>query len=212
MNGFSNTGGTDFNGVAFRPQQANQWEAGIKFDILDHRINSTVSYYHIDVTNTTRDDPNHAGYSIQDGTQLSRGIEAELIANPFSGFNIVAGYSYNDSKYTQSNKTVLGLRPATAGPANLANLWMSYKFVNGKIRGLGLGLGGNYGSASFQTNTTAFAFHIPSYTILDATVFYDQPKYRIGVKVNNITDQKYWSFRLAPQDPTNISADISFRF
>jgi len=212
MNGFSNTGGTDFNGVSFKPQQADQWEGGVKLDVLDHRLSSTISYYHIDVTNTTRDDPNHPGYSIQDGTQLSRGIEAELIANPFSGFNIVAGYSYNDSKYTRSNKTVLGLRPATAGPANLANLWMSYKFVSGKAKGLGLGAGGNYGSASFQTNTTSFAFRIPAYTVLDATVFYDQPKYRIGVKVNNLTNEKYWSFRLAPQDPINVMADITFRF
>jgi iron complex outermembrane receptor protein len=212
MNGFSNTGGTDFNGVSFKPQQANQWEGGMKFDVLNHRINSTISYYHIDVANTTRDDPNHPGYSIQDGTQLSRGVEAEVIANPFTGFNIVAGYSFNDSKYTQSNKTVLGLRPATAGPANLANLWMSYKFVTGKVKGLGLGVGGNYGSASFQTNTATFAFHIPSYTILDATIFYDQPKYRIGVKVNNLTNEKYWSFRLAPQDPINVSADLTFKF
>ena len=212
MNGFSNTGGTDYNGVSFKPQQANQWEGGIKLDVLNHRISSTLSYYHIDVSNTTRDDPDHAGYSLQDGTQLSKGIEAELIANPFSGFNIVAGYSYNDSKYTQSNKTVLGLRPATAGPAHLSNLWMSYKFVSGKAKGLGFGLGGNYGSASFQTNTATFAFHIPSYTVLDATVFYDQPKYRIGVKVNNLTDEKYWSFRLAPQDPINVMADITFRF
>ena len=212
MNGFSNTGGTDFSGSSFKPQQANQWEAGIKLDVWDHRVGSTISYYHIDVANTTRDDPNHPGYSIQDGTQLSRGMEAELIANPFAGFNIVAGYSYNDSKYTQSNKTVLGLRPATAGPAHLANLWASYRLIGGKAKGLGLGIGGNYGSASFQTNTTSLAFTIPSYTVLDATLFYDQPRYRIGIKVDNLTNQKYWSFRLAPQDPTRVTANIAFRF
>jgi iron complex outermembrane receptor protein len=212
MNGFNNTGGSDFNGISFKPQQANQWEAGIKLDAFHHRLSSTISYYNIDVTNTTRDDPDHAGFNIQDGTQLSKGIEAEVIANPFSGFNIVAGYTYNNSKYTLANKDVQDLRPATAGPAHLANLWMSYRLVNGAAKGLGFGVGGNHGSSSYQTNTSSFAFVIPSYTVLDATVYYDRPGYRLGIKVDNITSEKYWSLRLAPQMPTRVSANISFRF
>ncbi|MDO6434890.1 TonB-dependent receptor [Flavitalea sp. BT771] len=211
MNGFSNTGGTDFNGVSFKPQQANQWETGIKLDVFNHRLSSTISYYNIDVSNVTRDDPDHAGYSIQDGTQLSKGIETEIIANPFAGFNLVAGYTYNDSKFTKANKTVQGLRPAAAGPANLLNIWASYHLMNGKAKGLGFGLGANYGSSSFQTNTTTQVFTIPSYTVLDATIFYDQPGYRLGIKVDNLTNEKYWSFRLAPQNPTRISASISLK-
>ncbi|MBS1665300.1 MAG: TonB-dependent receptor, partial [Bacteroidetes bacterium] len=212
MNGFSNIGGTDFSGVSFKPQHANQWEGGVKLDLLGHKVSATFSYYDIRVANVTRDDTAHAGYSIQNGTQLSRGFEGEIIANPFAGFNIVAGYTYNDSKYTQANKSVQGLRPATAGPANLANLWMSYRVVGGKVKGLGFGFGGNYGSSGFQSNTSTFVFTIPSYLVLDATVFYDQPSYRIGVKVDNLTNEKYWSFRLAPQNPTRVSANITFRF
>ena len=211
MNGFSNTGGTDYDGVSFKPQQANQWEAGFKADMFGHRVISTVSYYNIDVKNVTRDDPNHTGYSIQDGTQLSKGIEAEVIANPFAGFNIVAGYTYNDSRYTNANKSVQGLRPASAGPAHLANIWVSYRLLKGTLSGLGFGAGGNYGSASYQTNTSTFVFNIPSYTVFDATVFYDQPGYRIGVKVDNVTNEKYWSFRLAPQNPTRVTASINVR-
>ncbi|WP_153800410.1 TonB-dependent receptor [Foetidibacter luteolus] len=212
MNGFNNIGGTDFNGVPFKPQQANQWEAGMKLDAFEHRLSSTISYYNIDVTNTTRDDLDHPGFNLQDGTQLSKGIEAEVIANPFGGLNIVAGYAYNNSKYTLSNKNVEGLRPATAGPAHLANLWISYRLMGGAAKGLGFGIGGNYGSSSFQTNTTTFAFSIPSYTVLDATVFYDKPTFRIGVKVDNLANEKYWSFRLAPQMPTRVTANITFRF
>jgi iron complex outermembrane receptor protein len=212
MNGFSNAGGTDFNGASFKPQQANQWEGGVKLDLLRHKISATFSYYDIRVKNVTRDDIDHPGYSIQDGTQLSRGFEGEIIANPFAGFNIIAGYTHNDSKYTQANKSVRGLRPATAGPADLANLWMSYRLVGGKTKGLGFGFGGNYGSSSFNTNTATFAFTIPSYTVLDATIFYDQPSYRIGVKVDNLTNEKYWSYRLAPQNPTRVTANITFRF
>jgi iron complex outermembrane receptor protein len=212
MNGFSNTGGMDFYGVSFKPQQAYQWETGVKVDVFNHRLSSTISYYNIDVNNVTRDDPDHAGYSIQDGTQLSKGIEAEVIANPFAGFNLVAGYTYNDSKFTRANKTVQGLRPAAAGPTHLLNIWASYHLMNGLAKGLGCGLGVNYGSKSFQTNTTTQVFIIPSYTVLDATIFYDQPGYRLGIKVDNLTNEKYWSFRLAPQNPTRVSASISLKF
>ncbi|KQB42740.1 TonB-dependent siderophore receptor [Flavobacterium aquidurense] len=210
MNGFSNVSGSDFNGNTFKPNQANQLEGGFKFDL--NKISATLSYYDISVTEITRDDPDHANFSIQDGTQVSKGFEAELIANPISGLNIVAGYTYNDSKYEKSNASVQGLRPTTAGSPRTANLWASYRVVNGTAQGLGFGFGGIYGSEYYQTNTTTFKFSIPSYTVLDASLFYDQPKYRIGLKVDNLTNEKYWSYRLAAQNPTRITANVTFKF
>jgi len=210
MNSFSNASGSDFNGNTFKPNQANQLEGGVKFDL--DKVTATLSYYDIKVTNTTRDDPDHAGFSIQDGTQLSKGFEAEVISNPFPGLNIVAGYTYNDSKYTKANASVQGLRPATAGSPRTANLWLSYRLIKGPAQGLGIGFGGIYGSEYYQTNTTTFKFTIPSYTVLDASVFYDQPRYRIGVKVDNLTNEKYWSFRLAAQNPTRATGNVTFKF
>ncbi|MGN6491269.1 MAG: TonB-dependent receptor domain-containing protein [Agriterribacter sp.] len=212
MNGFNNTGGQDFSGISFKPQQANQWEAGIKADVFNHKLSTTVSYYNIAVTGSVRDDPDHPGFSLQDGTQLSKGIEAEIITNPFEGLNVVAGYAWNKSKYTRSDKSVEGLRPASAGPEHLANFWMSYRFMKNQVKGLGLGFGGNYGSASFQSNTHDFVFNIPSYFVLDATIFYDRPTYRIGLKLDNLANERYWSFRLAPQMPRRLVANITFRF
>lgn len=210
MNSFSNATGSDFDGNTFKPNQANQFEGGVKLDL--NKITATLSYYDIKVTNVTRDDPEHPNFSIQDGTQLSKGFEAEIIANPFPGLNVVAGYTYNESKYTKSNPAILGLRPATAGSPRTANLWASYRFISGPAEGLGIGIGGIYGSEYYQTNTTAFKFSIPSYIVLDASVFYDQPRYRIGVKVDNLTNEKYWSYRLAAQNPTRVTGNITFKF
>lgn len=210
MNGFSNVSGSDFFGNTFKPSEANQAEGGFKFDL--NKISATLSYYDIQVTNITRDDPDHLNYTIQDGTQVSKGFEAELIANPISGLNIVAGYTYNDSKYTRSNASLQGLRPSTSGSPRTANLWASYRIVTGSAQGLGIGFGGIYGSESYQTNTATFKFTIPEYTVLDASLFYDQPKYRLGIKVDNLTNEKYWSYRLAAQNPTRITANITFKF
>ncbi|WP_289057192.1 TonB-dependent receptor [uncultured Flavobacterium sp.] len=210
MNGFNNVGGSDFNGNTFKPNQANQLEGGVKFDF--NKISATFSYYDIKVTNVTRDDPDHVNFQIQDGTQLSKGFEAELIANPIKGLNIVAGYTYNDSEYTKANPSINGLRPTTAGSPTTANLWASYRLTEGAASGLGFGFGGIYGSEYYQTNTTTFKFSIPSYTVLDASVFYDRPKFRLGLKVDNLTNEKYWSYRLAAQNPTRVTGNITFKF
>ena len=210
MNGFSNVSGSDFFGNTFKPNQANQLEGGVKLDYSF--VTATFSYYDISVTNVTRDDPDHVNFSIQDGTQLSKGFEAELIANPAPGLNIVAGFTYNDSKYTRSNENIQGYRPTTAGPPRMANLWISYRLIKGAAKGLGIGFGGIYGSESFQSNTKTFTFTIPSYTVLDASVFYDKPKFRIGLKADNLTSEKYWSYRLAAQNPLKVTGNITFKF
>jgi iron complex outermembrane receptor protein len=202
--------GADFFGNTFKPNQANQVEGGVKVDWS--MVTATFSYYNIEVTNVTRDDPEHPNYALQDGTQHSRGFEAELIANPVTGLNIVAGYVYNDSRYTRANPSVEGLRPTTAGPPRMANLWVSYRFSRGAAQGLGIGFGGIYGSESYQSNTETFTFMIPSYTVLDASVFYDQPRYRLGLKADNLTSEKYWSYRLAAQNPLRVTANVTFKF
>lgn len=210
MNGFNNVSGSDFNGRTFKPNQANQAEGGIKLDLPT--ITATLSYYDIKVTNMVIDDPDHPNFSIQDGTQISKGFEAEVVANPLRGLNIVAGYTYNDSKFTKANANINGLRPTTAGSPTTANIWASYRVTKGQFQGVGIGVGGIYGSRYYQTNTTAFQFSIPSYTVLDASLFYDRPKFRLGLKVDNLTNEKYWSYRLAAQAPTKVTGNITMKF
>ncbi|WP_374465148.1 TonB-dependent receptor domain-containing protein [Chryseobacterium sp.] len=212
MNGFNNVSGTDINGNTFKPEYANQLELGIKADIFNHRLVGTLSYYNIRVDNILRTNPDDINYSIQDGTQVSKGFEAELTANPFDGFNVVAGYAYNDSKFTNANLSVNGLRPALSGPANMFNFWISYRIPEGKLKGLGIGGGGNMGSSSYQTNTQAAKVIIPSYKMFDIGIFYDQAKYRVGLKFDNITNEKAWSVRLTPQAPSRFLGSVSLKF
>lgn len=213
MNGFFNKSGVTADGSAIKPEHANQLEFGLKGDILNHRLVGTVSYYDIKVANILRDDPNNPqNYQIQDGTQISRGVEVDLTANPFAGLNIVAGYAYNDSKLTKAGPTTNGLRPGLSGPPHTYNLWISYRLPEGQLKGLGIGFGGNAGSSSYHTNTTTTKIIIPSYTMLDASIFYDQPKYRIGFKVDNLTNEKAWSVRLTPQAPARFTAGASLKF
>lgn len=215
MNGFKNIGSKlQPNGEVsvFKPQEAAQLEGGIKLDLSD-KINATVSYYQIDVTNSLRNDVTTQGtFVVQDGTQKSKGLEIEIIGRPFSGFNYVASYGYNDNEFTKSAENVMGKR-AAGTPKNVVNLWASYSIVNGKAQGLGLGIGNSYVSDAFIDNTNTFT--LSSYNLLDATLFYNRPKYRIGIKANNILDKQYWvsdGYYARPQKPSNFMINFTYKF
>jgi iron complex outermembrane receptor protein len=222
QNGFTNETGTDYKGQSFRPEKAWQTEAGIKVDLFDQRLTGTVSVYDIRVSNIVRayipsapDSSLPAFPQIQDGTQRSRGVEAEIIANPIAGLNVVAGFSYNDSKYEKTDKDVEGLRPSTAASPYTANWWLSYKIRSGGLKGLGVGFGGNYASDNKIVNSVSQGvFTLPAYTVLGASLFYDYAKFRFTVKVDNLTDQHYWVgyTTVNPQPLRSVKAGIAFKF
>jgi iron complex outermembrane receptor protein len=200
-------------------EQANQFEAGIKLNAYSGRLSATISYYDIQVKNLLRTDPNPIAATkfaqTQDGTQLSRGIEVDVIANPVAGLNVVAGFSYNDSKLTNAPEDVNGRRPSTASSPVLANLWLSYRFQSTTLRGLGFGFGGNYASDNKILNSVSLGeFILPAYTVLNASAFYDQRKFRISAKVDNLTNQQYWIgyTTMNPQKLRNIIGSIAYKF
>lgn len=55
---------------------------------------------------------------------------------------------------------------------------------------------------------------IPGYTLLNSSVFLDRKHYRFGVKLDNITNKKYFLsfYDLEPQMPRNISATLAIKF
>ena len=210
MNGYSNQAGSDINGKAFKPLYANQIEGGAKVDLFKNKLNMTLSYYNIEVENVLRSNPDNAAYNIQDGERESKGFEAELVANLFSGFNIIAGYGYNDSRYTKASDNIEGKRPLGT-PKHMANMWMSYKIVKGNDwRGLGIGFGGNYSSSSYFDDTNTFS--IPDALVLSSSIFFERKDYRLGLKMNNLTDEHYWSYVGSPQNPRQILFNISYLF
>lgn len=218
MNGFENVGSSvqpDGSVRTFKPKQANQIEGGIKTSLFDGKLVGTASYYDIYVTNVTRPDPDQVGFTIQNGDVYSRGVEFDFTVNPIAGLSIIAGYSYNESVNKKTSPSVDGRREISAGPRNLVNGWVSYTIQNGVAKGLGFGFGGNYASENAITNTAETGrFVIPAYTILNATAFYATGAFRFGLKVDNLTDKKYWKgwSTVEPQKLRQVIGNISFHF
>lgn len=203
MNGFQNSAPTiqpDATKLILDPIYAVQYEGGIKAEAFNKKLSVTASYYNIKIDNAIRSDA--GGFTFQDGEQISKGVDFELIANPFAGLNIVAGYAYNDNRVEKVSKAI-------GSPENVANFWTTYTFQN-QLKGLGIGAGANYVDKSYMFEDNVF--YIPSYTTYNATVFYDQPTWRVGVKFNNISNEKYWDFYGNSQAPANFLVNLTLKF
>ena len=214
QNGFTNQNGVDVTGKTFKPEEAFQWEGGLKYNLWDGKITGSVSYYHILVKNIVRGDVNNPLYNIQDGEQRSKGIEVEILTTPFRGWTIVAGYAHNNSKFAKADADVEGRRPQGAGPADALNFWTNYTFTSTMLKGVGAGISANYSGevASINTNTDGELL-VPAYTLLGAHVTYEQPRWKAGLRINNLTDEKYWMgwSNMIPQRPRQLTVTLGLK-
>lgn len=209
MSGFTNIApATQPDGtiLKLKPEYGVQWEGGVKLNTADNKWSATLSYYNIDVKDAVRTDASQ--YTFQDGKQKSKGFDVSVTANPIPGLNLIAGYAFNENKYTVT-ETLVG-KEVVGNPGNVANFWVSYKLQpQSPLSNLGFGFGGNYvDKGYFDSENTII---IPSYLLLNATLFYDQQKWRFGLACNNLANKKYWSYQ-NPQPLRQLILSTSFRF
>lgn len=199
----------------FKPEQANQFEFGVKTNLFKNRLSATLSYYDIKVTDRVITDPSSIFNKIQGGEIESSGIEFDFSANPINGLNIRGGFSHNESETTKSDNTeILNKRPLEAGPENVYNLWADYQIQKGNVKGLGFGFGFNGASERFAINYESTGdFILPSYTVVNASVYYQSQNYRIGLKLNNAFDEEYYKgwTTINPQLPRALFVNFTYR-
>lgn len=221
MNGFKNIApalqSDNVTYKSFKPEHANQYEFGLKTNLYKDIISATVSYYNIDVKDKVMTDPLTYISSLQGGEVNSNGVEISFIANPVKGFNVIAGYSYNDSEVTKDvlDDSYLGYRPEEAGPRALVNLWANYTFVDGTLKGLGIGFGGNHASEfNVLHRKNIGSFKLPDYTIFNTALSYNTSKFNITLKANNLLNEKYFSgwSTVTPQRLRSLTAGLTYKF
>ncbi|QXP67528.1 TonB-dependent receptor [Polaribacter sp. AHE13PA] len=212
----------------FKPTKAIQFEGGIKTNFFKGKLNVGASYYNITVEDFVGSDPNSVLFpeSLILNESQSEGIELEVNTNPLAGLNLRASYSYNDSKITDAYSETTGLqydelqdrRPESAGPDATYNFWADYRLVNSDnkfLQNLGFGAGFNGTSEHITANNAVTGtFTLPSYTVFNSTIYYNTYKIRIGLKVNNITDETYykgWS-TVNAQAPRAFLGTIQYKF
>ena len=227
MNGFKNVAprsiadatGENVRIKAFEPEHANQLEFGIKSNIVSDKVTATVSYYDIRVSNLVTGDPENIYNSLQGGKVQSKGFEVDLTATPVEGLNLIAGFSHNDSEVLEGDKANIwleaGRRPIYAGPTDLFNAWATYTIRKGSWNGFGAGFGGNYVSKlNILDSEVTGTFTVPSYVIMNASLFYNTSSFRVALNINNLSDKAYFTgySTINPQKPRNAVVSLSYKF
>ncbi|WP_157622915.1 TonB-dependent siderophore receptor [Solimonas soli] len=183
----------DVNLKFLPPRRGDQWEAGIKGEHLDGRVNSSLSFYRIEDVNRAlygRDD-DHPDAAVAAGKVRSQGFEAEVGGQLLPNWNLNAGYGYNENKQITAPPGQEDTPLNSFFPRHTFSLWSDYRIAQGVASGLGVGAGVKFRSHIYSTDGVA-TWHEGSYAVYAAQLNYTVAQHwRTSLTVNNLFDKNY---------------------
>jgi iron complex outermembrane recepter protein len=176
-----------------KPESARQYEAGIRFTFLNERVVLNTAVFNVSRDNvaTTIAGPTTAQDLVVFDSQLTNGVEASLQAKITDQWSILANATHQDAVVTAAPQalTTIGNRPQGV-PANMANVWSTYKFSIGGVQGFQVGLGANYRDKTYSDTTNVN--WVPSYVIGNAMIGWENANWGFALNVKNFTNQLYF--------------------
>jgi len=158
------------------------------------------------------------------GEVTSKGLEVDIATKPVYGFQFIAGYSFNETKYTESNTYVVGSK-LRYNPQHTANFNMHYNFSErSALRGFNAGIlvyyvGDRVAGRSTRVqvpNDSYKLMPVPDYAQVDASVGYTYQKLSVRVKVANLLNELSYNVHddnsVNPIAPRLIATTIALRF
>ena len=160
------------------------------------------------------------------GEITSKGIELDIMSKEWKGFSLIAGYSFNDTRYTKSNTYIEGSK-LRYNPNHTANTSLYYNFntINIKwLAGFNIGAGVLYigeRSAGRSTritvaNDTYKLIPLPAYINLEGSIGYTKNNISLRIKMSNITNALSYNVHddnsVNPIAPRQVSATVGVKF
>ncbi|NBO55458.1 MAG: TonB-dependent receptor, partial [Actinobacteria bacterium] len=202
--------GTSISGGVLDPEKGTQNEIGIKHSVTPN-LDATLAIF--DIVKSNVKGAAVGGRYPLDGEQKSRGIEATLNGRLTPSLQLIANLSYLDyAKITAGTNAGMSLYGAAR---NAFNVWAVQGIKSDLPGALSVGLG-----ASSVSNRPADSdnsgFRLPSYTKVDAGVFYTHKKTRYSLNIKNLNDAKVFdtadSYFVQRQTPRSFVASVGLDF
>lgn len=240
-NSFTPNSGTTVDLKVIKPSVIDQYEVGIKKEFWNGILSTNLTLYQIENSNLAQtaefkaDGSNNTDSSIKvlSGATKSKGLEIDITARPADGLSIIAGYSYNDMRYTKTSglngSFIEGDRLART-PANTANLSFFYTLPSGALKGLSVGSSANYignrvagWNNQLVVNATTGAttindreIPIDGYTTIDLSAGYTWQKFSLLCKLSNIDNTLNYTihenYSVNPIAPRQIMTSLKYTF
>ncbi len=209
------------NTTSLQPEESRQKEIGIKSALFGHTLEANLAVYELDKVNMAI--PDQSGITRQNGRQRSRGVEVEMVYQPFSRCFTTLQYAYCRAELVRFNEAVAvgqdqygqpimmtfdrsGHDPVFA-PAHLAGFWSSYEWP----LGFGIGIGARYTGEQYIDEDNVV--RLEPYTVVDAQIFLKWKSLTWQLNVKNITDAEYWlrgngGFSVTPAAPLAVYSNL----
>ena len=233
-NSFLPNTGVTINNETLKASIIDQYEIGIKKDFWKGMVSINTTYYQIINSNLaqtaefTADGTINTNSNIKslNGETKSQGIEIDITAKPIEGMSILAGYSYNDMRFSKTSgltgSFIVGDRLVRT-PANTANLSAFYTIPSGKLKGISIGAMGNHiGKREGGWNNTIGQtipdrmFPIKGFTTFDFSMGYNWNHFSVLCKLSNITNELNYTvhenYSINPIAPRQIMTSINYKF
>lgn len=182
------------DGSLLKPIEGNNYEVGVKGELMDGRVNTSLAVFRYDHKNRAVNDYD-AGFACDgwycsraSGKVRSQGVEAEISGEVVKGLELYAGYTYNTTKYL-SDPDNQGAVFNTWTPKHMLRLWANYK-LPGMMNRVSVGAGVNT-----QTDTISSdrEFKLAGFTVWNARLGYQAtPELSFALNLNNVFDKKYY--------------------
>jgi len=192
------------------PEEGEQFEAGVKLDVIPDRLSVTSAVFQIKKRNVATEDPTDPDFSILTGEQRVRGIELDVTGEILPGWNIIANASHLDAEITRDNVYAVG-NDLVGVPRFSGRLWTTYSFR-------GLTLGGGIRVVGKRQVDLANSFRIAGYETFDASIRYAfNEHWEVSINAENLTDRFFIEgvqseSNLYPGTPRRVTGTIRTRF
>lgn len=187
------------NGDPLAPQSGRAKEMGFKGDLLGKKVSWSLAAFYMTRSNIAQSDLEHSGFYVLSGTQRSQGVEANLQGQVLKGWQVYGSMAYLDAKYIAGPNA--GAQPVNA-PRFGASLYSSYEWLDGPLKGFGMGGGVVRKSGFSKTNTYTlsdgtvklvnFNFN-QNVTEVDIRAFYGTHGWKLEAGITNLFDVTYYT-------------------
>ncbi|MFL6535263.1 MAG: TonB-dependent siderophore receptor [Pseudomonas sp.] len=180
----------DASGSVLKPVVGTNYEVGLKGELMDGRVNTSLAVFRYDHENRALNDGGSGcggfGCSTASGKVRSQGIEAEISGEVIDNLQLFAGYTYNTTK--SLNGADEGKVFSSWTPKHMLRVWGNYQFT-GDWNRVSTGLG-----FTTQSHTLGYQadYEVPGYTVWNARVGYKlTSEIDLALNANNLFDKTY---------------------
>lgn len=173
-----------------KPEEGEQFEAGVKYEPTFFDGSLTASVFQINKRNYTVSMPAAPYTKLQLGEAESKGFEMEGKVNLNDNWKVLGSFAYTDVEITKNplNTALIGKTPYIV-PDYTASLWLDYTVTTGTLEGLSLGGGLRYKGQSWADDVNTLK--VPESTVFDAAVRYKKNDWVASLNVTNVFDKVY---------------------